>query len=161
MTGKNWLSKTRCYATTCCWVLIVVTRGGLIDPWIDKWGEWCFGPAPSELRHTKDNQWEQQQPVFRDKTLLPGISGKVCDLCLRPTSAMSLSSCRAEVGVVEGELLCCTRSGRLPWLPWFPNPLLSVWPPLLLSSACETYKYQEIFATRLRKKNIKRIYCST
>ena len=60
---------------------------------------------------------------------------RVACVCL--TSAMSLSSCRAVVGVAEGELLCCTRSGRLPWLLWFPNPLLSLWPPLLLSSAWE------------------------
>lgn len=33
------------------------------------------------------------------------------------TSEMSPSSCRAVVGVAEGELLCCKRSGRLPRLP--------------------------------------------
>lgn len=35
-----------------------------------------------------------------------------------PTSEMSASSCRAvAVGVADGELLCCTRSGRFPMLP--------------------------------------------
>lgn len=75
-------------------------------------------------------------------------------LCVCLTSAMSLSSCRAVVGVAEGELLCCTRSGRLPWLLWFPNPLLSVWPPLLLSSAWETKKEREKRVEKQRKEGI-------